>query len=245
MTTITVHNGKHQSTTLKALSEAAKGATGKAKSTIQDLIRGLKTNPTAARGRRSHKEASAMAKKHSGGHKKATHKKKTNPTTHHKRSTKRRVNPSTSGGAFKGVDFAGIAIRGAATAAGGLGQSLVARQVEKFLPSLPRVASQALATGLVAGAALFIGKGKGLAEDAAVGAIATGISGMAAEFLPGVFAGTEEEAYVAGYEDGMGALQYVDEDGQPVGSLSFEDEGVAGLSSDGSYIATSIRPDNL
>lgn len=237
MTTITVHNGKHQSSTLRALSEAAKGATGKAKSTIQDLIRGLKSNPTAARGRRSQKEAPAMAQKHKGGQKKAA--KKINPT-HSTKRTKRRVNPSGMAGAFKGVDFAGIAIRGAATAAGGLGQSLVARQVEKFLPSLPRVASQAIATGLVAGAALFIGKGKGLAEDAAVGAIATGISGMAAEFLPGVFAGTEEEAYVAGYEDGMGALY---EDTATMGALSFEEE-MAGLTTDG-YADSTGRPDNL
>jgi hypothetical protein len=242
---IAVHNGSHKRTTLRALEAAKKAAKGSAKSTIQDLITGLKSNPTTARGR--HSQGASMAKRKKGGHKKAA-KKKHNPTSH-RRHTKRRHNPTSKGHTFKGVNFGSLAMRGAATAGGGLGQSFVARQAEKILPGLPSVVHQIIGTGLVAGAALWLGKGKGLAEDAAIGAISTGLTGVAREFMPGVFAGAEEDAYVAGYQDAADALNGTDDD-RPMGALSFDDD-MSGLDPDlsGLYVGAapslSRRPDYL
>jgi hypothetical protein len=209
-TRIAVHNGSHTSKTLAALKAAAANATGQARATLQALHQGLKRNPTAARGRHP-QGASAMAKKHKGGPRKAARKRtpthKTNPTHHRKH--RRRSNPTGSKGAhFRGVNFGSIAMRGAATAGGGLAQALVARQTQRLVPSLPGVAHEALGSAVVAGAALYFGKGHALFQDAAIGAIATGITGIAREFMPGLFAGLDDEMPVAGlYEDpSLGAL---------------------------------------
>lgn len=228
---IAVHNGSHHSKTLAVLKGAAKRATGKARASLQALYEGLRSNPTAARGRRS-KEAPSMAKKHKGGTKAVRKTPKTNPTT---RRAKRRhsANPG-GGGSFQGVNFTALALRGAVIAGGGLAQSFLARQAARLAPSLPGVAHEALSAAVVAGAAVWFGKGKGVWGDLAVGAIATGLTGVAHQFMPGVFAGTEDEQAFLAQQNGLGALGYEDPDQ------------VSGLYDADAFLpANSIRPAEL
>jgi hypothetical protein len=216
MEKVLILNGSDKDKTLRALKAAAKKASGKARAALQGLSEALGgKQPTAGRARRS-KEAPSMAKKRTA--KRATSRKATtprrrvhrhNPTTTtaapaaHHAAPRRARRHSGVASRLKKVNIMGTVTRGACIAGGLLGQSFVARQSERLLPSLPRMAHSLIGSGAVAAAALMLGGGKSWAEDIAAAAVAGGIQGLAHEFMPGMFAGLHEgDVYVQGYEDG-------------------------------------------
>ncbi|WP_257303404.1 hypothetical protein [Geothrix campi] len=241
MKTIQALNGKDDQFTLTALNRAASKATGQARATIQGLIRSL-SSTTAARGR-SAKEL--PMKKH---HKRATKKaRKSNPTAapkaykvnrhgkHH--TTKHNPTAAKARPSFSGkLNMAGIievAKEGALVAAGSLGSSFAQRQAERLLPDFNPTLRTILATGALAGGALYFG-GKTFGKPIAVGAIAEGIRSLGQSFMPELFAGVDGN-------DVAGVTGYWDENGQWV------DAGVSGLTYPLGYAEPTlpIRPAGL
>lgn len=217
-----IHNGEKEKT-IAALKKAAAKASGKARGLIQGLAKALNPND-AARGRKA-KGAASMAKKRT---KKATTKRraKHNPSSK-KRSWKRKSNPSSLANKVKGMDLTGIALEGAGVAAGSLALSFVDRQVERFLPNVNPLIRTGLSTVLVAGGAAYFSGGKGFLRSMAIGGLASGITQVASEFMPGLFGSVDEEYVYAdmGGWDGDGVwneeLGYAEE-GDEMGGILYD-----------------------
>ena len=172
---------------------------------------------------------------------------RTNPTTHAAAAPakRRRRAAGSMTSRLKSVNVMGIVTRGACIAGGFLAQSFVARQSERLLPSLPRIAHGVIGSGVVAGASLMLLGGKPWAEDIAAAAVASGLQSVAREFLPGVFAGLhEDDVYVQGYEDGA---QYATDAVGDVQQYSNDVNGLEGLAFTGRRIPEDIatRPANF
>ena len=215
-----IHNGEKEKT-IAALKRVAAKATGEARRVIQGLAKALNPND-AARGRKA-KGAASMAKKRT---KKATAKRpaKHNPSSSKKswkKSWKRKSNPSNLASKVKGMDLTGIALEGAGVAAGSLALSFVDRQVERFLPNVNPLIRTGLSTVLVAGGAAYFSGGKGFLRSMAIGGLASGITQVASEFMPGLFGGVD--AYV--YEDMGGWMP----DGTWSDELGSADEELGGV----------------
>lgn len=215
-----IHNGEKEKT-IAALKKAAAKASGKARSLIQGLAKALNPND-AARGRKA-KGAASMAKKRT---KKATAKRpaKHNPSSG-KKSWKRKCNPSNLASKVKGMDLSGIALEGAGVAAGSLALSFVDRQVERFLPNVNPLIRTGLSTVLVAGGAAYFSGGKGFLRSMAIGGLASGITQVASEFMPGLFGSVDEYGYDMGgwNEDGTWneELGYAEE-GDDMGGILYD-----------------------
>lgn len=209
-------NGKDDQLTLAALKTAASKATGKARATIQGLIQSLSPQP-AARGRSAKKEL--LVKKHQK--KRATKKAhKHNPTAAPKaypvKTWHKKHNPTKASSGFGGKLNTGAILEvvkeGGLVALGALGSSFIERQSERILPDLNPSLRTLGATVVLAGGALYFG-GKAYGKNIAVGAIAEGIRSLGRTFMPGVFAGTEDE-----YEQVSGVEGYWDENDQWIAS---------------------------
>lgn len=214
-------NGSSDKLTLTALKTAAGKATGRARASILGLIRSLTSQP-AARGR-SAKGASVKTKHHKRAGKKVTAHKKHNPTTSHKgyksrgwhtkkRTTKHNPGKSSFAGKLNTSSILDSLKMGGLVALGSLGSSFVERQSEKFLPNLnPLVRALGAAAAVAAGALYFGGNG---GQHVAAGSISEGIRSAAREYLPGLFAGTDDPDSI------QGATGYWDESGQWVESMA-------------------------
>ncbi len=190
-----IHNGEKEKT-IAALERAASKASGKARRVIQGLAKALNPN-SAARGRKSRGVAS-MAKKRTATARKASGKKS---GFFSGRKTRTRTNPpSTLASKVKGMDLTGIAVEGAGVAAGSLALSFVDRQVEKFLPNVNPLIRTGLSTALVAGGTAYFSGGKGFLRSMAIGAVASGVTQVASEFMPSLFGSVDEYGY--GYDMG-------------------------------------------
>lgn len=193
-----IHNGEREKT-IAALERAAAKASGKARRVIQGLAKALNPTTPAARGRNAKGDAS-MAKKRTATARKASSGKKSGFFSGKK--TRTRTNPpSTLASKVKGMDLSGIAIEGAGVAAGSLALSFVDRQVEKFLPNVNPLIRTGLSTALVAGGTAYFSGGKGFLRSMAIGAVASGVTQVASEFMPSLFGGVEDE-YAYGYDMG-------------------------------------------
>ena len=239
MTTVQALNGSSDKFTLTALKTAAGQATGKARATITGLIQSLSPQP-AARGR-SAKEAS-MKKHHKRAAKKVTAPKKTNPhqakVVHHYHAKKRttRHNPGKSGRFGASLNSASIieALKeGGLVALGALGSSFVERQTEKMLPSLNPIVQALIASSVVAGAGIYFGGSYG--KHVAAGSIAEFVRSAGREYMPSMFAGTDDQG-----NQGV-ATGYWDENNQWVELSGTDFAGISYTLADG-VPASSLRP---
>lgn len=239
-------NGSSDKLTLTALKTAAGQATGKARATIQGLIRSLSPQP-AARGRSA--KGASVKKHHKRAAKKVTarRKKKHNPTTapkahkvhrwHAKKRTTRH-NPSKGGGFGAKLNTSSIleAVKeGSLVALGALGSSFVERQTERFLPNLNPLLRGLVASGVVAGVGIYFGGSYG--KHVAAGSIAEFVRSAGREYMPSLFAGTDDPDSIQGVATG-----YWDENNQWVEMAGADD--YAGLSytlSDG-VPTSALRP---
>ena len=258
MDKVSILNSSDAEKVVKALENAAKASPKNAKA-IKALAQSLGETKqrTAGRARRNKGDAS-MAKQTT---KRATTRKATRRRRTRTNPTAAAAAPSTGwkhraksgfkrgaarakshiGSKLSQVNVMNLAVRGACVAGGFLVQSMVARQSEKFLPSLPRVAHHILSAGVIAAAAIMLAGGKQWAEDIAVSSVAGGLKGLAHEFAPGVFAGLHEaDVYNQGFQDGgqyqaYAGLAETDEYGNEVGYVdAFNDDGqVQGLAFSG------------
>lgn len=203
MSEVLVLNSSEKSKTVAALKAAAKKAKGRFADRLKALAEELAINPTAGRSRRKKETLVKKRTVKRAGARRKTPRARTNPSATAAAPRRNRAAAAVSSRLSK-VDVMGLMQRGAIIAGGVLAQSFVTRQVEKFLPSLPKIAQAGLGSAVVAGGALMLAGGKGWAEDFAASAVAAGIQGIAREFAPGLFAGDDpEQIYVQGYEDGV------------------------------------------
>lgn len=233
MPKLLILNNSDKDQTLDALKAAAQHAGPKTRATLAGLHDALaKSNPTAGRARRK-EEVSPMAKRTT---KRASARKTTKAPKAKTRTVTKLVhvksNPEPAAprrrrsisNRLKGINVMEVAKRGAVVAGGMLAQSFVARQSERLLPNMPRVVHQLVGSGVVTAASLMLLKGQ-VGEDLAVSAVAAGLQGLAHEFMPGVFAGVEDQeaAYVQGYEDAqqVQGLAAYDDGFQNMEGLSF------------------------
>lgn len=236
-------NGSSDKLTLTALKTAAGQATGKARATIQGLIQSLSPQP-AARGR-SVKEAS-MKKHHKRAAKKVTaRRKKHNPTTAPKahkarrwHAKKRATRHNPSGGGFGAKLNTGSILEavkeGALVALGALGSSFVERQAERALPTLNPLLRGLLASSVVAGVGIYFGGNYG--KQVAAGSIAEFVRSAGREYMPGIFAGTDDPDSIQGVATG-----YWDENGQWIETTGSDYAGISYTLADGVPVS-SLRP---
>lgn len=155
---------------------------------------------------------------HKRAAKKRTARRKHNPTTPKatwagKLRHKGRHNPTSKasggfGGKLNTNAILAVVKEGGLVALGALGSSFIERQSERILPDLNPSVRTLGATVVLAGGALYFG-GKEYGKNIAVGAIAEGIRSLGRTFMPGVFAGTEDETELVSGVEG-----YWDENGQ-------------------------------
>lgn len=238
-------NGKDDKLTLTALKTAAGKATGKARATIQGLIQSLSPQP-AARGRSA--KGASVKKHHKRAAKKVTaRRKKHNPTTtpkarkaqrwHAKKRTTRH-NPS-KGGSFGAKLNTGSILEavkeGGLVALGALGSSFVERQAERFLPSLNPLLRGLVASSVVAGVGIYFGGSYG--KHVAAGSIAEFVRSAGREYMPGMFAGTDDSDNVQGVATG-----YWDENGQWVELAGTDDYAGLSYTLDAGVPTSALRP---
>lgn len=238
-------NGSSDKLTLTALKTAAGQATGKARATIQGLIQSLSPQP-AARGR-SAKGASVKKHRKRAAKKVTARRKKHNPTTapkapkaansHRWHTKKRSTRHNPGGGSFSSKLNTGSILEavkeGGLVALGALGSSFVDRQTERFLPNLSPILRGLVASSVVAGVGIYFGGGYG--KHVAAGSIAEFVRSAGREYMPSLFAGTDDQDSI------QGATGYWDENGQWVELSGTEYAGLSYTLADG-VPASSLRP---